>query len=197
MGLFFGFMKNAVTGEEFVAPMEAEERVGAEVLLLRQYPAPAYALLTVYEKRELTRALEQVERWPGVPSKVQPPLEQLLSRVSVQRGKLPPLPQQRVASAPVQAPASAAAAFDSARIEQVRNAVRGTSPEIQALAARLLAAGMGAPVAEAVRAAPVAQPQVQPQASRFGGRMEAEAEVPAVATANRPSLISVLKALKR
>ena len=186
MALFLGFMKNTVNGEEFVAPAEADDRVGAEVLLLRQYPAEAYALLTVYEKRELTRALEQVERWPGVPSKVQPSLEQLLSRVSARAGKLPPLPNQRPAA--VAAPVAPAAAFDSARIEQVRNAVRGTSPEIQALAARLLAAGMGSATAEEPVAAPVA--------NRFGGRMEAAPDVPAAA-ANRPSLISVLKAMRR
>lgn len=134
MPVFLGFFINTTTRDEFVAPVEANDRKHAEDQLHASYPAPAYSLLTTYERRELDNIMAGIDRWPGLPSKIQPPLDALLGRVRVSNGTLPPLPT-----------AKAAAKADGAQITReqvdlVRQAVKGHVPEVQALAARLLAA---------------------------------------------------------
>jgi|GEM_PF-3908388 len=127
MAVFLGFMLNRVTGEEFVAPCEAASREEAESLFSEEYPEPAYGCLTVYARADIEAILKGFARWPGVPSTVQPPLEELLARVRASDGGLPPL----------QAKANGAM-LTRASLERVRHAANGHDPKVQALAARLL-----------------------------------------------------------
>lgn len=90
---FLGFLMNRSSREEFVAPVVAEEALEARRELFKAYPESRYALLTVYTRAELEHVLQSVDRWPGLPSKVQPPLTQS-APVRVQTGGLPKLPQQ-------------------------------------------------------------------------------------------------------
>lgn len=199
MPVFLGFLLNTKTKQEFVAPTEADTRAHAEHNLTLQYPSPLYTLLTTYGRGEMDKILADVDRWPGLPSKLQPTTEQLLQNVSVRKG-LPPLHQPK-----------AQPAFDGARIEQVRQAVRDSSPEVQALAARLLAATSAPmptppmptpPMPEGYQKANVYQP-VAPRASASAyGRAAAPEPLPAAPIAAsakpaaRPSLIDVLKAIR-
>lgn len=218
MPIFLGFFINTKTKQEFVAPTEAETRSGAEHNLTLQYPSPLYTLLTTYERKEMDSILANLDRWPGLPSKVQPSMEQLLQNVSVSK-TLPPLHHPKT-----QAPT----AFDGARIEQVRQAVRDTAPEVQALAARLMAATVApqptppfadtayrtaapaakAPASSILPAISSAYPKTAAApANRFGGYAEPAPQLPsapamaapgqgkATVTA-RPSLIDVLKTLR-
>lgn len=86
------FLKNAVTREEFVAPMAAESREAAMLQASTSYPMPAYAHLTCYALEELQRILADVQRWPGVPSKVQPTIETLMAKMRDGGRGLPPMP---------------------------------------------------------------------------------------------------------
>lgn len=193
MPIFLGFLLNTKTKQEFVAPTEAESRAEAEHNLTLQYPSPLYTLLTTYARGEMGKILADIDRWPGLPSKIQPTMEQLLQKVSVSR-TLPPLHQPK-----------AQPAFDGARIEQVRQAVRDSAPEVQALAARLLAATTAPqplpPVPEAYRNSHVSQPVVPRAPVAAYGRAEAAEALPAAPViapkhAERPSLIAVLKAIR-
>ncbi|MBI1308482.1 MAG: hypothetical protein GC129_01305 [Proteobacteria bacterium] len=197
MPTFLGFLKNTVTGEEFVAPVEAPERARAEAGLRDQYPAAAYAILTVYEQREMERVMDGVRRWPGLASKVQPKLEDLFANVSVARA-LPPLHGR----APTKLNAT------QARLEQVRTMARGTHKGVQELVARLLAADLQGDIRSAkpdsharmetvsdarpkakVPAAPAIPPVAMAPLPAPAARQAAQAE--------RPSLITMLKQMKQ
>lgn len=190
MTTFLGFFKNNMTAEEFVAPVDAETRNDAEWVLIRQYPQGIYSLLTIYARTEVEKIMTNIDRWPGLASKVQPSIEQMMSRVSVGT-RLPPMPNQRVVETP---------AIDGARIERVREAVKGAAPEVQELAARLLAAQLQGSVSastpdtsnarfETVSDARMTAPVMPPVAMPKAVPMNAQGE-------NRPSLISVLKAMR-
>lgn len=191
MATFLGFYKNNMTGDEFVAPVEAESRNDAEWMLARQYPAGIYSLLTIYARKEMERILVDVERWPGLPNKVQPSTEKLLARVRVSN-HLPPLPQQQAQLAQV----------DGGRIAQVHLAAQRVDARTQELAMRLLnaqaqgtlsssapnmsnsrfaSASDAKPAAPRAQSVPAAMPKAMPQQMSSG---------------NRPSLITMLKAMK-
>ena len=190
MTTFLGFFKNNMTAEEFVAPTEAGSRNDAEWQLLRQYPQGIYSLLTIYAHGEMKRVMGEIERWPGMASKPQPSVDQLLAKVSVSTRGLPPMPgQQRVEQD-----------FDGGRIERMREAVKGTSAEVQELAARLLAADLHGKVAGGQNTyshAPVADARAStPRAASIPAVAMPAAPMPSQ-SANRPSLISLLKTMHR
>jgi|GEM_PF-2124441 len=67
------FLQNTQTGEEFTAPTNAP--AGAYEIamgqLRQQYPAPKFKVHTAYTQNELEVALNSLNRWPGLASKVQ------------------------------------------------------------------------------------------------------------------------------
>ena len=85
------FMQNLVTQEEFVASIEAESVGAAKQASRATYPGHAYQVLTCYAEKELQTVLDNLHRWPGVPSKVQPTPEEMSEHVRVKVGGLPPL----------------------------------------------------------------------------------------------------------
>ncbi len=91
---YLGFLMNRSDKEEFVAPVVANELTEAKRELQKAYPDSRYALLTVYTRSELENVLKGVDRWPGLPSKVQAPLAEKTAPVRVSTGGLPPLPGQ-------------------------------------------------------------------------------------------------------
>ncbi len=183
MTTMLGFMLNTISHEEFVAPIEAETREEAEFLLAAQYPTGPYKILTIYGQKEMQSILTSLERWPGLPSKVQPKLDDLLTRVRARTGSLPPLKPTPPAK-PV---------LDGARIEQVRDFARGMDKDTQALAARLLAA-------EAGLATPAPTPMPTPRPATFTTQATTPATAPAMAprapAASGGSLIGALKAMR-
>ncbi len=94
MTLFLGFMMNRANREEFVAPVDAADPTTARMELFAAYPESRYQLLTVYSRAELDHVLSGIDRWPGLPSKVQEPVRTDLSNVTARTGGLPPLPGQ-------------------------------------------------------------------------------------------------------
>lgn len=109
---YLGFMVNRATREEFVAPVTATAQDIARAELMKAYPESRYALLTIYSRAELTHVLRDLERWPGLPSKVQPPLTTDLTKVTARTGGLPPLPGQVTATVQqTSAPMAPAAGF--------------------------------------------------------------------------------------
>ena len=94
MTLYLGFMMNRTTRDEFVAPVEAEDAATARMELFAAYPESRYQLLTVYARAEMDHVLSHIDRWPGLPSKVQEPLRTDLTKVTARTGGLPPLPGQ-------------------------------------------------------------------------------------------------------
>jgi hypothetical protein len=108
MATYLVFLKNTVTHEEFVAPLQAAKREEAMARAAAAYPAPAYSHLTCYGMDEMQRIMADVQRWPGVASKVQPTLETLMRNVrdNTARG-LPPMPTRTpVQAAAVSSPAA-------------------------------------------------------------------------------------------
>lgn len=99
MSQFLVFHRNTITGEDFTTPVEADSAYDAQQQLNGRYPQPAYLYLTCFEKTELQGILDDAERWPGVASKPQPTLEQLLQRVTAGVGRLPPLPGRQATQA--------------------------------------------------------------------------------------------------
>jgi hypothetical protein len=186
MATYLGFLKNLTNGEEFVAPVDTISRDKAESLLRETYPQGIYGLLTVYERREMENILTNIDRWPGVPSKVQPSLEQVLAKVSVsRRGGLPPMPHQRNQ-----------AQIDGARVEQVRGAAQGMAPEVQALAARLLAKGLVGQVKSTQASTSVTSEMVSDRRYSAPVQPRTPPGMPA-ATPQRPTLIDVLKSMRK
>lgn len=140
------FLRNSITGEMFIAPAIGETQKMAESNLREAYPSAAYSLLAMYPASDVQRYLVELNRWPGLPSKPQPKLSDLLAtqRIKTQVGGLPPL--NRTAQQQTYA-----AGLNAAQIEQVRAIAKGMPSETQALAARLLAA----PQAQPMQTAPV------------------------------------------
>lgn len=91
---YLGFLMNRADREEFVAPVVAPDLIEAKREIQKAYPDSRYALLTVYTRTELEHVLQGVDRWPGLPSKVQAPLSDKTAPVRVSTGGLPPLPGQ-------------------------------------------------------------------------------------------------------
>ena len=91
---FLGFYLNRRTSEEFVVPVEASDATEARMQLGVAYPDSRYQLLTVYSRKELEHVLSGIERWPGLPSKIQEPVRADLSKVTARTSGLPPLPGQ-------------------------------------------------------------------------------------------------------
>ncbi|TKW62066.1 MAG: hypothetical protein DI628_05460 [Blastochloris viridis] len=91
---FLGFFVNRATREEFVAPIEADDATIARMEFYSAYPESRFQLLTVYSRKELEHVLSGVDRWPGLPSKVQEPVRTDLSKVTASTRGLPPLPGQ-------------------------------------------------------------------------------------------------------
>lgn len=85
MTLYLGFLRNTVTGEEFVAPADALNPNHARQQFDGAYPEPVYALLTIYARQDLLDALATVERMPGLPSKPQPALAALLAQIQAKQ----------------------------------------------------------------------------------------------------------------
>lgn len=100
MTLYLVFHRNAMTGEDFTTPVEAESPMQAQASLTARYPHPTYQYLTCFAKTELQSILNDAERWPGVASKPQPTLEQMMARVTSGMGKLPPLPNRKPTAQP-------------------------------------------------------------------------------------------------
>jgi hypothetical protein len=95
---YLGFLMNRQSREEFVAPVIAETLVVAKIELAKAYPESRYMLQTIYSRLEIDHVLAGIDRWPGLPSKVQPPVTTDLSKVTAQTGGLPPLPGQATAA---------------------------------------------------------------------------------------------------
>ena len=170
MGLYLVFHRNALTGEDFTTPVEANSPLEAAERLAARYPRPAYMYLTCFEKKELQGILNDAERWPGVSSITQPTLEQMMQRVTARVGKLPPLPNR----APAEQPAQQLAQATGAQVHQVRGAAH--------------AWGVGSVPLASTEPAPVKKTAPKPAAM--------PTETPYVpANANR-SVIDVLRALK-
>jgi hypothetical protein len=143
------FLRNSITGEMFIAPALGETQKLAENNLREAYPSAAYTLLAMYPAGDVQRYLIELHRWPGLPSRPQPKLSDLLAtqRIKTQVGGLPPLHRESYRAAQ---PQTYAAGLNAAQIEQVRTIAKGMPDETQALAARLLGAAQpAAPVAQA------------------------------------------------
>lgn len=91
---YLGFLQNRQNREEFVAPVVAADVTLARTELGKAYPESRYIIQTIYSRTELEHVLSGIDRWPGVPSKVQPPVTADLSKVTARTGGLPPLPGQ-------------------------------------------------------------------------------------------------------
>lgn len=131
--IHLAFLRNSITGEMFIAPAVGQNQPQAESNLRETYPSAAYALLALYPAADVQRYLIELNRWPGLPSRVQPKLSDLLAsqRIRTQLGGLPSL--KRSAQ-----PQTYAAGLTAAQLEQVRTIAKGMPSETQALAARLL-----------------------------------------------------------
>ncbi len=176
--LYLGFMHNHITGEHFIAAAHGANPPEAMADLRQTYPSAAYHVLTLYPARAVAQYLSDAQRWPGLPSRVQPSLTDLLAtqRIRTQVGGLPPL--QRSASA-----AAAPAGLNAAQIEQVKTIALGMPAETRALAARLLAGGVPQAAPQVVKQAsplpnPVAQPAAQPVVKSSLPPMPSRAAVP-------------------
>ncbi|RYG60555.1 MAG: hypothetical protein EON60_06765 [Alphaproteobacteria bacterium] len=95
---YLGFLQNRASKDEFVAPVQADEVATARIELGRAYPESRYLLQTIYSRSEIEHVLSGIDRWPGVASKVQPPLTADLTKVTARTGGLPPLPGQVTAA---------------------------------------------------------------------------------------------------
>jgi hypothetical protein len=197
---FLGFLRNLTDASEFVASVQAADREAAAAALGGQYPESLYRLHTIYARRELGQILENLNRWPGVASTVQPPLEQMLSRVSGRYGSalggLPPMPKadagrvQAVAATPAEPQAQLA---ELQKLEELQAmALKLKIPGAQELASRLLAEARGAALP-----ANQAMPMGAPASAR--GVAEASAPLPAMPTpapSGGTSAIFMLKQLR-
>jgi hypothetical protein len=203
---FLGFLRNLTDASasgganagEFVAPVQAETREAAAAALVGQYPESFYRLHTVYARRELVQIMENLNRWPGVASTVQPPLEQLLSRVSGRTGGLPPMPKadagrvQAVAATPTEPQAQLA---EIQKLEELQAmALKLKIPGAQELANRLLAEARGAAL-PANQAMPMGAPASAPPSAR--GVAEASAPLPAMPAAAQSGGTSAIFMLKQ
>jgi len=133
---------NRVTEEHFIAATEAQSSTEATAKLRETYPSAAYNIFIVYQAHAVVRYVADVQRWPGLPSKIQPSLTDLLAtqRIRTQMGGLPPLPQAPSSSAAnAHANPAGGLALTPTQVSEIKTVARGMSAETQALAARLLA----------------------------------------------------------
>lgn len=148
--LFMGFLVNSITSEHFIAATEADSPTAATAKLRETYPSAAYHILTVYQAQAVVKYLAEVQRWPGLPSKVQPSLADLLAtqRIRTQVGGLPPLRKE---------PAMALhhPYFTATQLQQIQTIAQGMPVETQALATRLLV-GANTPAKATAPAVPLA-----------------------------------------
>lgn len=85
MALYLGFLRNTVTHEDFVAPADALDRDHAAQQLDGAYPQPVYQVLTVYGRSELIHILATMDKMPGLPSRPQPALAELLAQIAARQ----------------------------------------------------------------------------------------------------------------
>lgn len=181
MDTYLVFLKNAVTREEFVAPVQAHDRDEAVMAAGVDYPAPAYASLTCYKMDEMARILADARRWPGVASTVQPTLETLLRTASVK--PLPPLPAKTTTTTVGAKPASGSTSVvDALRAARSAGMLQGQVKAAAPTATQTATLKAPAPAAKAVTAA---------------AKTRSAKTASSLATPARPqSVIEVLKAMR-
>lgn len=84
------FMYNARTGEEFTAPKQGPKNAHPVIMgeMRKEYPAPQFKILTAYTVEELESTLKNLDRWAGLPSRVQAgQVKQAKVRVSTRMDK--------------------------------------------------------------------------------------------------------------
>ena len=177
------FLRNIITGDMFIAPAIGATQQQAESAMREVYPSAAYALLALYPASDVQRYLVDLARWPGMPSKVQPSLTDLLAnqRIRTQTGGLPPLNRAAQQQA-------FGAGMNAAQAAQVQAIAKGMPAETQALAARLLG--------NAHPAAPAAQPiqrSAQPVPHPFAPRPVAQ---PATPQGSLKDALAAMRAMK-
>jgi hypothetical protein len=101
------FIRNMHALEDFTVPAQATTSHEAQTSVMTRYPTPAYMVLTAFAAPELQTMLDDAARWPGVASTVQPPLEQLLQRVTAST-RLPPLHRNQMPAQAAQTPPTGA-----------------------------------------------------------------------------------------
>ena len=197
---FLGFLRNLTDTSEFVAPVQAETREAAAAALVAQYPENFYRLHTVYGRGELAQIMENLKRWPGVASTVQPPLEQMLSRVNGRMGGLPPMPKADAGRVQAVAPAAAAPVaaqtHDIEKLEELQAmAVKLNIPGAQELANRLLAEARGTalPANQAMAMSSASAPASARGVAKASAPLPA---MPAAAQSGGTSAIFMLKQLR-
>lgn len=184
MTSYLVFVRNQATMQDFAVPAEAASVGEAVADAAGRYPGPVYHALTCFTAAELQSFIDDSVRWPGVASTVQPPLEDLLRKVTAGT-KLPPMPKiaRRVdlsADEVVVLPEAEAAISEAtqARVQALRGAVPGVME----------------------REARIAQATALPPVSDRPKRRSTDAAAPAPAAApsfnNGRSVIDVLKALR-
>jgi hypothetical protein len=129
------FLRNSITAELFMAPAIGVNATEAEANLRETYPSAVYNLMALYPAASVQRYLADLHRWPGLPSKTQPSLTDLLAslRIRSQTGGLPPLHRQ-----PAKPAEHYPAGLNAAQVAQVQTIAKGMPPETRELAARLL-----------------------------------------------------------
>lgn len=117
MAQFVGFMMDMISGEEFLAPVEANSREEAYMMLERLYPGQGYTTTMVQPRADLSKTIAaDAKIQPGM-AKPRQPLEQLLARVTAQTGGLPPMPRMSAPAQPAKLPVA-----DSATVSAVQSA---------------------------------------------------------------------------
>jgi hypothetical protein len=194
---FLGFLVNSLTGEHFIAATEGANPHEAAASLRETYPSVAYQILTIYQAQAVQKYLADAQRWPTLPSRVQPKLADLLAtqRIRTQLGGLPPL--KKAAATP------AHPHLNAAQIQQIKTIAQGMPAETQAMAARLLV-GSVAPLAAKPQEAPAPtprQPQAQPKVQAptqppVQAKLEARIEVSATPTPKGGNIKEALAAMR-
>jgi hypothetical protein len=194
---FLGFLVNSITGEHFIAAAEGSNPREAEASLRETYPSAAYQILTIYQAQAVQNYLNDAQRWPTLPSRVQPKLADLLAtqRIRTQVGGLPPLKKAAVTPAHPH--------LNAAQIQQIKTIAQGMPAETQAMAARLLV-GSVAPLAAKPMTAPARtppQPQVQPKVQAppqptVQAKLEARIDVSATPTPKGGNIKEALAAMR-
>lgn len=152
MTVYMVFLRNMASNEDFAVPTEAESPQEALLACQQRHPHPLFSHLTTFPLDDVQRMVEDARRWPGVASTVQPSVDDMLKRVNVRIGKLPPLPGQHPTAA---------------RVEHDRGFSRGVMDQ----QARMAAAPATVPVpASKPRMAPAAAPASLSTPSHNHGR---------------------------
>lgn len=157
MPVYMVFMRNLASNEDFSVPLEAASEADALMMCGERHPHPMYAHLTTFTLDELHSMVEDARRWPGVASKVQPSVEEMLRRVNVRIGKLPPLPHERAAAV-------------SAKVEESRGFSRGVMETEAKIATVQHAPAVAADRPAATKAAPASPAAASPFTQRNQGR---------------------------